>query len=293
MNEVIIIGCGPAGLSAAIQLKRNDINFMVLEKHKIGGLAGNADLIENYPGFPNGIKGRDLVDLFKKQLKKNKISPVFEEVVCLDHINHKFYVKTNINEYFSNFLIIASGTCPLLLPLQNIDESALPWVHYDLHSIENVRHKHIAVIGAGDAAFDYALGLSRHNKVTIFNRSKYARCLPVLYRRAAKKHSITYLNNASVLSINKSGKKNISLEYYHRDRASTVNFDHLLPAIGRKPANNYFTEKFSKKINDLLSSKLLYIAGDINNARKRQIGIAVGNGILSAMEIKEQIEVLK
>ncbi len=157
-ENVAIIGAGPAGVAAAIQLKRYGIEPILFEKEEVGGLLKNANLVENYPGFPRGISGKSLVELFKSQVKSYKIRVVYEQVERLSYNYGEFDIDTSKRKFASKTVIIASGTKPRRI--ESMDKGLKgKHVFYDIYSISKVKGKRIAIIGAGDIAFDYALTL--------------------------------------------------------------------------------------------------------------------------------------
>jgi len=116
--KIVIIGAGPAGISAAIQLKRSDIMPLILEKKRVGGLLREANLVENYPGFPGGILGKKLANLFDQQLKKEGIEVHIEKVINLDFENGLFLITTEKRSFSASIVIIATGTQPRSLDIE-------------------------------------------------------------------------------------------------------------------------------------------------------------------------------
>jgi thioredoxin reductase len=112
VENVTIIGAGPAGIATALQLKRYGITPIILEKNTIGGLIRNAHLIENYPGFPKGISGINLVHLFRKHLERAAITIFPEGVIKLDTEDENFLIQTQKRVFSSHIVVIASGTKP-------------------------------------------------------------------------------------------------------------------------------------------------------------------------------------
>ena len=112
-NEtVVIIGAGPSGIATAIQLKRYNISQLLLEKGEIGGMLKNANLVENYPGFPGGIKGEELVQLFKNQVDAAQVNVLYENVQKVVYENQKFTLFTEQRSYRCRILVVATGTNP-------------------------------------------------------------------------------------------------------------------------------------------------------------------------------------
>jgi thioredoxin reductase len=111
-KPVVIIGAGPAGLTTAIQLKRYGVETLVIEREESGGLLRNANLVENYPGFPGGIKGKDLVQRFVNQTRSIGIQVTNETAHLVERIEGDYQIVTDKRKYRSAYLVIASGTKP-------------------------------------------------------------------------------------------------------------------------------------------------------------------------------------
>jgi thioredoxin reductase (NADPH) len=182
VDEVFIIGAGPAGMAAALQLKRYGITPRLFEKARPGGLLWNANCVENYPGFPGGVSGPELVLTFIEQIKSIEITP--EPVIKLSWEREVFYARTPSRTYQARKAIIASGTKPCILTAFPIPDDLRAYVVYEVAGLLSEEGKNILVVGSGDAAFDYAINLSRKNTVIILNRSEQVKCLPLLWYRA-------------------------------------------------------------------------------------------------------------
>ncbi len=285
-HKVMIIGAGPAGIATAIQLKRYNIEPLILEQNEIGGLLRNAHLVENYPGFPEGISGIALVELFKKQLKNAEVEVSFETVLELDYSDGAFFIKTNTREIEAITVVIATGTKPRKLTNVKIADDIQSRIFYHIYSILDIKKKNIAVIGAGDAAFDYALNLARNNEVVILNRSSQIKCLPLLWERSLKSDSISYLHDMSLEAIKKKGSKALLTCFDNESQEKKeMSVDYVIAAIGREPGLDFLTDTFKKNLETLTKMNKLYMVGDVKNGLYRQTAIAVGNGIRAAMEI--------
>lgn len=288
-EDVIIIGAGPAGLATALQLKRYGINPLVFEQNQVGGLLHNANLVENYPGFPGGIPGPNLVRLFEEQIQDHSIRIKKARVQQLSHQEELFKVSTLDEEYQARVLVIASGTKPRQFSDFEIPAELQKKILYEVYPLLDRKDQLIVIVGAGDAAFDYALNLGQKNDILIFNRSDQISCLPLLWERAKKNMRIKYLQNTRIAKISRSSLDKIVLEYISEGGSNIVEADYLVGAIGRDPQLDFFSSQFAKKTIQLEGLGKLYFVGDVAHGLYRQTAIAVGNGILSAMKIYEQL----
>lgn len=289
-NDVVIIGAGPAGIAAAIQLKRHGIEPVILEKGEIGGLLKNANLVENYPGFPDGISGPNLVELFKSQLANAGVAVSSERVLELSHRDEAFFTKTNRRMFRSTTAVIASGTKPTKISEIRIADGIDDRIFYEVYPIRGIKNQKIAIIGAGDAAFDYALGLSQNNKVTILNRGEQDRCIQVLRDRCMKSDAISYLTNLSVREITAKGNE-LLLYCLNGDsqKENQVCADYLVIAFGREPCLDFLGDELRNSSEDLIRRNKLYVIGDVKNKAFRQTAICVGDGVMAAMQICRKV----
>lgn len=292
IEAAAIIGAGPAGIAAAIQLSRYNIGFRIFEKKSIGGLLNNANLIENYPGFPEGISGTSLVDYFKQQLKKSAIKVGKFDIRKIDYDTDQdfFILSFDKSVFYTHFVIIASGTEPKELPALSSKLNRSKYIFYEVYPLKNIKRKKIAIIGAGDAAFDYSLNLSKgDNEIMIFNRSDSYKCLNILYKRVKKSSNISCFQNFQLHQAEEKQSK-LKLIFKNQDKLQIYDVDYLLIAIGRKSALDFMGEKFILKKNSLIKNGLLHFAGDVDNGLYRQTAIAVGEGVKAAMIIADKFK---
>jgi thioredoxin reductase (NADPH) len=291
MIPVAIIGAGPAGIAAAIQLKRCGIEFLLLEKNSAGGLLNEANLVENFPSIPNGVPGKTLTARLQRQLYAAGVNVEKAQVLRLSYHEDSFMIQTETQAITAAKVILACGTLPLTPdpPLNQLQlkkqlfNSVLPLL--------KTRKKTIAVIGGGDAAFDYALNLAKKNKVLILYRSSKPRCLPILFSRCRRHPDIIIHENCRLTHAQaKEGTAEIMLKTL--DQLSGQNNEivcHLiLTAIGRMPALHFLDHDLHTAIAALELQKKIFLAGDVSNGRFRQASIAAADGLRSAMKINAE-----
>lgn len=282
--NVAIIGAGPAGIAAAIQCQRYDLKTIVFEKAQIGGLLANANLVENYPGFPQGITGPNLVKQFMTHLQSARITVCFETVSKIDYTDNLFSVNTSNRKIKAKYVVLASGTKPKISEIP-IAKDIRTRVYYDVYALKDLKGKQIVIVGAGDAAFDYALNLARQNQVILLNRGSQAKCLPLLWRRVQSMAAITYRENITVTQINPAPGGGLYLSCKSPSGKIDISAACLVFAIGRTPERSFLSERIIAEGSRLRSNGLLYFAGDVQNGLMRQSTIAVADGIKAAMTI--------
>uniref|UniRef100_A0A7C4UBW1 NAD(P)/FAD-dependent oxidoreductase n=1 Tax=candidate division WOR-3 bacterium TaxID=2052148 RepID=A0A7C4UBW1_UNCW3 len=281
-KKIVIIGAGPSGCAVALQLKRYNISPLIFEKEGICELLKSAYKIENYPGFPEGISGEGLARNIERQIRKEKIKVIYEEVIKIYYKDGIFSIETKKRRVKSDILVIATGTEPKKIPLLR-DKN----VFYEIKPIFKKDLKKILIIGAGDIAFDYALNLSSKGKfVTILNRGENAKCNMYLYKKVMNDERINYRKNIQVIDVKKENK--MLKIICKTEKGNIVEYaDAILVSIGRLPSLNFIDKNFKGRMKGLIKEKKLFLAGDVKNGMKRQIGIAVGDGIKTGMEIYE------
>ena len=288
-HEVAIIGAGPAGLATALQLKRYAIHPLLFECYRMGGLLWNANLVENYPGFSGGIPGSQLVERFIEQVKDANIEVVGERVKQLGYQHELFQVETDQQRYLAGMVVIASGTKPKSPPDIHIQAEISDRVFYEVFPILQLKQCRIVIIGAGDAAFDYALSLAPENEVVILNRGEKAKCLPLLWERVSAFPGIIYYPNTWLTGLYLSELDKITLDCIQPHGNLIIQADYLLYATGREAQLDFLSPIEQSEVERLENDGRLYFAGDVKNGIYRQTAIAVGDGIMTAMKIHNHL----
>ena len=289
-HSVVIIGAGPAGLTTALQLQRQGIPSLLLERHKVGGLLNNAYWVENYPGFVEGISGPDLVDLFHRQAERLGVIITPEEVIAVEYQDNLFQITTNKREIETKILVAATGTKAKSFPLGVSSGNLEGKIFSEVFPLLKEEEKTILIVGAGDAAFDYALNLASKNQVIILNRGSSIKGLSLLWNRVQENDSIKYFPETEIEKIISSGKGSITVLARSGSQTKNFNPDYLLSAIGREPELGFADVEFLKQAERLQKQKVLYLIGDLQNGAFRQTSLAVGDGMRAAMEIEQKLK---
>ncbi|MFQ5884113.1 MAG: NAD(P)/FAD-dependent oxidoreductase [Thermoplasmata archaeon] len=290
VRDVVIIGAGPAGISASVYLQRIGLKPLVLEKGRTGGLLLNANLVENYPGFPDGIGGRELADLFKEQLDHWGIEVRRCEVRMVVPVDGRFKLLTSEDEIESRAVVLATGTKPKKAGILGENELKGARVFYEIRDMPEEEGRDHIVVGSGDAAFDYAMNLSRRaRRVDIVYRSSKPKCIGLLLERVLERENIYLFPDTEPDSLSEvNGRLRLSCSTSEGEKH--LDADYVLIACGREP--NWVevegTEVASTIGDDCETSVPgLYVAGDVKRGRFRQVGIAVGDGLHTAMSIAD------
>ena len=256
-EQIIIIGGGPAGCACAIQLKRYGFDPLIIEKDSIGGLVKNAWRMDNYIGFPDGIGGEEMVAKLQEHIERFEIRNLISEVRSLKYVDENFVCEGDGDKYFSKYLVIATGT-----KAKHAEEG-----YTEVYPLRKEKAKRIAIVGAGDAAFDYAMTLAPDNIIHIYNRGTKIKCVPALLKKALDEDNISYFENSLPTDI----------------------YDYTIFATGREPNLDCLSPEIIKVRKQLEQDGLLYVIGDVKNGMVRQSSVATGDGIRAAMDIKDKI----
>lgn len=290
VRDVVIVGAGPAGISASVYLQRIGFKPLLFEKDRTGGLLLNANLVENYPGFPEGITGRELVGLFRKQLDHWGVEVRNSKVEKVVPVGARFKLLTQEGEIESRTVILATGTKPKEAGIPGENGFKGSRLFHEIRDMPQEEGQNYLVIGSGDAAFDYAMSLSRRaGRVDIVYRSPEPKCIPLLLERVVETKNIHLFPNTEPRNLSEKDGR-INLTCVSPDGEKELDADCVLVACGREP--NWVEVEGVKNLSmktDSCEAALpgLHVIGDVRRGDYRQVGIAVGDGLHAAMSIAD------
>ncbi len=284
MKDIIIIGAGPAGMTAAIYALRANKSVLIFEAKNYGGQLIAANKVENYPGIEN-ISGVDLAAQMYDQVVKLGAEFKFETVVKIDE-NNKVY--TNNGEYEAKAIILAIGSKNRKLNIHNEDKFLGKGLSYCATCDGNFfKNKTVAVVGGGNTALEDAIYLSSlASKVYLIHRKDEFRAEKRYITELKEKENIECIMNANITELNGSDK----LENIKLDNGDTLTIDGLFIAVGQQPKNELFAdvveldEKGYIKAHDEVYTNVegIYVAGDTRDKELKQLTTAVSDGSIAA-----------
>lgn len=304
IQEVLMIGAGPAALTAAIYTTREDIDTVLLEKGVIGGMAAITDWIDNYPGFPDGLSGMDLSENLRQQAERFGARIELGEVTGIKNDGNVVVVNTYEGEIRAKAVLIATGCEYKKLGIPGEEEYISRGVHY-CATCDGAfyRDKTLVVVGGGNSAVQEALFLTKFaSHIDLLVRSDRFRASDILLHELRKNKKITVHMNTTTDEIIGDGKKVVSVKGTDKvaNKPVTFDVDGTFIFVGLKP-NTHFLGKAIEldeygfiKTNDRLETNLrgVFAAGDVRSGATMQIATAVGEGATAALHIREYLDSL-
>lgn len=294
MYDIIIVGAGPAGLSAAIYGVRSGKTVLVLEKSGYGGQIINTPEIENYPGIKN-VSGYDFATNLYEQAKDLGAKVVYEEVTGIECLDNKKVVKTNKNSYDCHTVILATGASNRKLGLEHEEELLGAGVSY-CATCDGMffRGKDVAISGGGNTALEDALFLSNYcSHVYLIHRRDTFRGEKKLLEALEEKENVTFVTNSNVIRLNGDGRlTSITVKNKITSEESELAVSGLFVAIGQEPANHPFEDMIhtdekgyfisGEECNTNVAG--IFTAGDCRTKPVRQLTTAASDGAVAALQ---------
>jgi thioredoxin reductase (NADPH) len=291
--EVVIVGGGPAGLTAGLYTSRARLNSLLIEKGAVGGQIVDAEQVENYPGFPEGISGFELGQLIHRQATKYGLKTIIAEVTGVEPQQKQIMVKTTEGNFIAKAVIIASGSERRKLGIPGEEEFTGKGVSYcatcDAAFFKGLP---VAVVGGGNAAITEALHLTRFaSRVTVIHRRNQLRANGIMREKALSEPKIEFLWDTVAEEIEgENSVTRIKLRQVKTGEKSTLDIAGVFISVGLKPSTDYLRGVVSLDnggyviTNDKMETEIpgIFAAGDIRRNSARQAITAAGDGATAA-----------
>jgi len=306
VHNVIIIGSGCAGLTAAIYTARANLNPLVIDGHEPGGQLTLTTMVENFPGFPEGILGPDLIENMRKQAARFGATYKSGAVTDADLSRRPFKVTVGKETFEAKALIVAAGASARMLGL----DAERKLVGHGVSTCATCdgyffRGKEIVVVGGGDSAMEEATFLTKFaSKVSLVHRRKEFRASKIMLDRARANEKIHFVTPAvvvDVLDVAKEAVEGVRIRNVETNQESVIPAEGLFLAIGHDPNTKVFCGKLEMDENGYLitrnrtraSVEGVFAAGDVQDHHYRQAVTAAGSGCMAAIDAEKFLEAHK
>jgi thioredoxin reductase (NADPH) len=304
VNNVIIIGSGCAGLTAAIYAGRANLEPLVIDGYEPGGQLTLTSAVENFPGFPEGIVGPDLIENMRKQAQRFGARFKTGAITDVDLSRRPFDIFSGTDVYKARALIIASGATARMIGLECerklIGRGVSTCATCDGYFF---RGKEIVVVGGGDSAMEEANFLSKFaSRVHLLHRRTEFRASKIMIDRARSNEKIRFLTPVvveDISDVSKGAVESVKLRDVQTNEVSTLPVDGVFVAIGHEPNTKIFRDKLAMDENGYLithdGSKTniagVFAAGDVQDHHYRQAITAAGSGCMAAIDAEKFLEI--
>ncbi len=299
--KVLILGTGPAGLSAALYAARADLEPVVLTGMTHGGQVSLTFDVENYPGFPDGITGNELVEAFQKQAERFGARLEYDTATQVDLSRRPFVVQTYNNTYLADSLIIATGATPRHLEIPGEKELTGRGVSY-CATCDGwfFKEKDVIVVGGGDSALEEAIFLTRFARsVTVVHRRDAFRAGVLLQERAKRNPKIHFLMDTTLTEIQgQEAVKSVRMRNVKTDQESEMPVDGVFIFIGHTPNTQMFEDQIEMEAGGyIVTDRLMrtnvpgvFAAGEAADPHYRQVITSAGMGAAAAIQANHFLE---
>ncbi|MBG73779.1 MAG: thioredoxin-disulfide reductase [Chloroflexi bacterium] len=302
-KQLTIIGSGPAGLTAALYAARGNLNPMVIEGFPPGGQLTLTTDVENFPGFPDGVMGPDLMNKFREQSEKFGAEIITGEVKEVDFSTKNFKLFLDNNTIInSKSVIISTGASAKMLGLK--EESLLIGKGVSTCATCDgffFRDQDVIVVGGGDSAMEEALFLTKFaKKVYIIHRREEFRASQIMLDRAKSNEKIEFILNCEVIKINNPNENKVTdvvLKNNKTDKTNNMNIDAVFIAIGHIPNTSLFKNYLNLNENGYILTEEgtktnipgVFACGDVQDWEYRQAITAAGSGCMAAIDTERYL----
>ena len=296
--DVIIIGSGPAGFTAGIYTSRAKLKTLIISGSLPGGQLMTTSEVENYPGFPNGIFGPELMMNMRQQAERFATTIIDDEVLKVDFKKRPFLISTHSETYEGRAILLCTGASPRKLGIDGEQEFGGRGVSYCATCDGPFfKGEEIAVIGGGDTAIEEATFLTKFGKaVKIIHRRDFLRASKILQEKAFENSKIQFVWNNVVTRIAGNKKiESIDLKNLTTGKTQNLSVGGLFVAIGHEPNTSIFKDQLELddkgyvvlKENTRTSVEGVFAAGDVHDYRYRQAVTAAGFGCMAALDVEK------
>ena len=301
--KLLVIGSGPAGFAAALYAARADLNPVLLTGMELGGQVSLTYTVENYPGFPEGVGGVELIELFQKQAERFGAKVEFDTVVGVDFSAKPFIVRTYSSEYLADAIVITTGATPSHLNVAGEVELTGRGVSY-CATCDGwfFKDRDVIVVGGGDSALEEGIFLTRFAKsITIIHRREELRASAILQARAQKNPKIKFIWNSVVTDIiGDEAVKAVRLKNVRNMEVIEIPADGVFVFIGHTPNSQVFENQVELDaqgyviVDPLMHTNVagVFAAGEVADPTFRQVITSAGMGAAAAMQAIHYLDAL-